>query len=61
MIKFIKKIFAKWFGKKEAVQLIEEAIAPVEKVIKPVAEKPTHCGGHLRFKKSCSLCQAIVK
>ena len=61
MIKFIKKIFAKWFGKKEAVQLIEEAIAPVEKVIKPVVEKPTHCGGHLRFKKSCPLCQAIVK
>ena len=58
MIKFIKKIFAKWFGKKEAVQ---EVVAPVEKVIEPVVEKPTHCGGHLRFKKSCSLCQAIVK
>jgi len=58
MIKFIKKIFAKWFGKKETVQ---EVVAPVEKVIEPVVEKPTHCGGHLRFKKSCSLCQAIVK
>ena len=54
MIKFIKKIFAKWFSKKEAV-------APVEKVIEPVVEKPTHCEGHLRFKKSCSLCQAIIK
>ena len=61
MIKFIKKIFAKWFGKKETVQLTEEAVAPVEKVIEPVAEKPTHCGGHLRFKKTCPLCQAIVK
>ena len=61
MIKFIKKIFAKWFGKKEAVQLTEEAVAPVEKVIEPVVEKPTHCGGHLRFKKNCPLCQAIVK
>ena len=58
MIKFIKKIFAKWFGKKETVQ---EVVAPVEKVIEPVVEKPTHCGDHLRFKKSCSLCQAIVK
>ena len=56
MIKFIKKIFAKWFGKKE-----EKAVAPVEKVIKPVAEKPTHCESHHRFKKSCPLCQAIVK
>ena len=61
MIKFIKKIFAKWFSKKEAVQLTEEAVAPVEKVIEPVAEKPTHCGGHLRFKKSCPVCQAIIK
>ena len=53
MIKFIKKIFAKWFGKKEAVQLTKEAVAPVE--------KPTHCESHTRFKKSCSLCQAIIK
>ena len=56
MIKFIKKIFAKWFGKKE-----EKAVAPVKKVIEPVVEKPTHCGDRLRFKKSCPLCQAIVK
>jgi len=61
MIKFIKKIFAKWFSKKEAVQLTEEAVAPVEKVIEPVVEKPTHCEGHTRFKKSCPLCQAIIK
>ena len=61
MIKFIKKIFAKWFSKKEAVQLTEEVVAPVEKVIEPVVEKPTHCEGHTRFKKSCPLCQAIIK
>ena len=61
MIKFIKKIFAKWFSKKEAVQLTEEVVAPVEKVIEPVVEKPTHCENHTRFKKSCPLCQEIVK
>jgi len=56
MIKFIKKIFAKWFGKKE-----EKAVAPVKKVIEPVVEKLTHCENHTRFKKSCPLCQEIVK
>ena len=54
MIEFIKKIFAKWFTKEEVIVLTEE-------VVEPVVEKPTHCGGHTRFKKSCPLCQAIVK
>jgi NAD(P)H-dependent flavin oxidoreductase YrpB (nitropropane dioxygenase family) len=53
MIKFIKKIFAKWFSKKEAIKLTKKAT-------EPVVEKPTHCGGHTRFKKSCSLCNAII-
>jgi|TARA_R100001530_G_scaffold2776_1_gene4484 hypothetical protein len=53
MIKFLKKIFARWFGRKEVVQLTEEAVVPVE--------KPIHCKDHSRFKKSCSLCQEIIK
>ena len=55
MIEFIKKIFAKWFGKEEVVILTEEVVEKVEKV-----ELPTHCKGHTRFKKSCSLCNAII-
>jgi hypothetical protein len=58
MIEFIKKIFAKWFGKEEVIVLTEETVEPV---VEPVVEKPTHCSGHTRFKKSCSLCQAIIK
>ena len=54
MIDFIKKIFAKWFIKEEAMVLTEEDI-------EPVVEKLTHCGGHTRFKKSCALCQAVIK
>jgi len=54
MIEFIKKIFAKWFTKEEVIVLTEE-------VVEPVVEKPAHCGGHTRFKKSCPLCQAIIK
>jgi len=58
MIEFIKKIFAKWFGKEEVVVLTEEIVEPVEEV-EPV-ELPTHCTGHARFKKSCPLCNEII-
>ena len=58
MIEFIKKIFAKWFGKEEVVVLTEEIVEPVEEVEE--VELPTHCTGHSRFKKSCSLCNAII-
>ena len=58
MIEFIKKIFAKWFGKEEVVVLTEEIVEPVEEVEE--VELPTHCMGHTRFKKSCSLCNAII-
>ena len=64
MIEFIKKIFAKWFKKEEAVVLTEEIIEPVEEVeeveeVKEV-ELPTHCTGPARFKKSCPLCRAFI-
>ena len=53
-MKNLWKKITEWFSKKEVIKITEE-------VIEPVIEKPTHCGGHTRFKKSCSLCQAIVK
>ena len=58
MIEFIKKIFAKWFKKEEVVILTEEIVEPVEEVEE--VELPTHCAGHTRIKKSCSLCNAII-
>ena len=58
MIEFIKKIFAKWFKKEEVIVLAEEIVEPVEPVEE--VELPTHCTGHSRFKKSCSLCNAII-
>ena len=58
MIEFIKKIFAKWFGKEEVVVLTEEIVEPVEEVKE--VELPTHCTGHARFKKSCPLCNEII-
>jgi hypothetical protein len=49
MIKFIKKIWSKLFGKKEVV-------SPVV-----VIQKPTHCPYHKRFRKSCSSCVTIAR
>ena len=40
MIKYIKKLWKKWFGKEEPKQEVKIEI------------KPTHCLTHLRFKKS---------
>tara|TARA_R100000687_G_scaffold81106_1_gene77571 strand:- start:925 stop:1083 length:159 start_codon:yes stop_codon:yes gene_type:complete len=52
MIKFIKKLFTKWFSGEKVLELMVE---------EPVVEKPTHCTTHLYFKKSCSGCRAIIK
>ena len=50
MINFIKKYLKKWIG-------IEEKEDPI--VVHEV--KPEHCVTHSRFRKSCPLCQEIVK
>ena len=48
MIKYIKNLFKKLFGKKEAV------------VVPTPTPKPEHCTIHTRYKKSCKACQEIV-
>jgi len=48
MIKYIKNLFKKLFGKKEVV------VAPTP------TPKPEHCVTHTRYKKSCKACQEIV-
>jgi len=52
MIKFIKKLlfkllFTEWFRREE--------------VLEPVIKKPEHCYYHNRFKKSCPMCQLVIK
>ena len=56
MIKFIKKLlfkllFTEWFRREEVLELVEE----------PVIKKPEHCYYHNRFKKSCPMCQLVIK
>jgi len=48
MIKYLKKLWKKWFGKKEVV------------VVTPIP-KPKHCNTHNRFIKGCLACQEAIK
>ena len=47
MIKFFKRLWKKYFGKKEVL------VVP-----KP---KPIHCASHKRYMKSCLACREAVK
>jgi hypothetical protein len=50
MIKFLKKLWNKCFGKKEV------------EVIQPIPQpKPQHCALHKRYMKSCLACQEAIK
>ena len=51
MIKYIKNLLKKWFGKKE-VEIVKPQPQP--------QPKPEHCVTHTRYKKSCKACQEIV-
>ena len=57
MIKFLKKLWNKYFkglGYSRTKKEVE--------VVKPIpTPKPTHCGTHKRFKKSCPGCQEAIK
>ena len=56
MIKYLKKLWKKLFGQASAT--LPENVG--EKIVKPTP-KPTHCGTHKRFKKSCPNCQEVTK
>jgi len=58
MIKFLKKLWKKCFGKKE-VLVVKHTSTDVPIIL--VKPKPTHCKGHNRFKKSCPNCQEAIK
>ena len=53
MIKFLKKLWKKYFS-----SLGDSRTKKEVEVVKP---KPTHCGTHKRFKKSCPNCQEVIK
>ena len=62
MIKWIKSLIKKAFGKKEKPIILEEETKAeaVEEVVIAEPEK-VQCNTHSRFKKSCPLCVEAAK
>ena len=67
MIKYLKFLWKKCFGgigdsriKEPSRDLVGTGsdLGLDELVLKP---KPLHCDRHTRFKKSCSVCQRVIK
>ena len=52
MIKLLKKLWKKIFGKNSKTLPQNVGVEPTP--------KPQHCGSHNRYKKSCKACQEIV-
>jgi len=64
-MKFIKKLICKIFHIKacQCPDDVDEHIEYFTKVPEPdvPVHKPTHCGSHTRFIKSCHQCIAVIK
>ena len=62
MIKYIINVIKGWFTPKEEMDPHAEFyLKSAEPEVPIYEEKKEHCDGHLRFKKSCPVCQEIVK
>jgi len=62
MIKYLNKLWEKWFGKEEIIQSVVGEVLVLQPTPEAVPKpKPLHCTGHKRFKKSCPNCQEIIK
>ena len=62
MIKWIKSLIKKVFGKKEEPIILEDEVKQ-EEVTEVIATEPkkTQCNTHSRFKKSCPICVEAAK
>ena len=59
MIKYLKKLWKKFFGK-TSTPLPENVGEKIVESTPVVESKPLHCGTHTRFKKSCPDCLTAV-
>ena len=61
MIKWIKSLIKKVFGKKEKPIILEEK--PKQEEVKEIITEPEkiQCNTHSRFKKSCPICVEAAK
>ena len=61
MIKYLKKLWKKYF-RSLGYSRIKTAYYKEVEVVKSIPEpKPLHCERHSRFKKSCPECQEVIK
>tara|TARA_R100000656_G_scaffold106091_1_gene78160 strand:- start:51 stop:221 length:171 start_codon:yes stop_codon:yes gene_type:complete len=56
MIKYLKKLWKKIFGKTS--KTLPENVGA--EIVEPTP-KPQHCGAHSRFIKGCPTCREVVK
>ena len=64
MIKYLKKLWKKFFGKTSKTlpeNMGEEVVKHTPTDLPVLVLKPQHCGTHKRFKKSCPNCQEVIK
>ena len=64
MIKYLKKLWKKFFGKTSKAlpeNIGEEVVRHTPTDLPVLVLKPQHCVTHNRFKKSCPNCQEIIK
>ena len=65
MIKYLKKLWKKFFGKtsKALPENVGEVVRHTSTDLPVIIlePKPLHCGSHNRFKKSCPACQEVIK
>ena len=70
MIKFLKFLWKKCFGSvgdsriKTEVEVVKHTSTDVPILIvepKPIQPESLHCASHTRFKKSCPVCQGVIK
>ena len=61
MIKYLKKLWKKWLGKKKVV-VVKPIPKPEHSIPKPehFIPKPEHCVTHSRFIKGCPNCQEAI-
>ena len=60
MIKYLKKLWKKFFGR-TSTPLPENVGEKIVESTPVVESKPLHCGTHNRFKKSCPACMEVIK
>ena len=65
MIKYLKKLCKKFFGKtsKALPENVGEVVRHTSTDLPVIIlePKPLHCGSHNRFKKSCPACQEVIR